>query len=158
MRRTKIICTLGPASINESVLTEMFAAGMNVGRLNFSHGTHEEHRETIKLFRTVRDKLKLPAAVLLDTKGPEIRLGYVKDGTVLRDGQLVGQYEIKDLPRVQLVSKMLGKELDDMSDIKSEGGTYDRKEGETPVFESKNLSSTEAVYPFDFYINKFTNS
>ncbi len=87
MRRTKIICTLGPASTNESVLTEMFAAGMNVGRLNFSHGTHEEHRKTIKLFRSVRDKLKVPAALLLDTKGPEIRLGNVKEGTVLRDGQ-----------------------------------------------------------------------
>ena len=87
MRRTKIVCTLGPASINEAVLTEMFKAGMNVGRLNFSHGTHEEHRESIKLFRKVRDKLKLPAAVLLDTKGPEIRLGKVKDNTVLRDGQ-----------------------------------------------------------------------
>lgn len=86
MRRTKIICTLGPASTNEAVLADMFRAGMNVGRLNFSHGTHEEHRETIKLFRLVRDKLKLPAAVLLDTKGPEIRLGQVKDGTVLRDG------------------------------------------------------------------------
>ncbi len=87
MRRTKIICTLGPASINEAVLTEMFAAGMNVGRLNFSHGTHEEHRKTIELFRKVRDRLKLPAAVLLDTKGPEIRLGNVTPGTVLRDGQ-----------------------------------------------------------------------
>ncbi|MBQ7827545.1 MAG: pyruvate kinase [Clostridia bacterium] len=87
MRRTKIICTLGPASTSEAVLTDMFNAGMNVGRLNFSHGTHEEHRETIKLFRRVRDKLKLPAAVLLDTKGPEIRLGQVKDGTTLRDNQ-----------------------------------------------------------------------
>jgi len=87
MRRTKIICTLGPASAKESVLSEMFSAGMNVGRLNFSHGTHEEHRETIKAFRKVRDKLKVPAAVLLDTKGPEIRLGNVKKGTVLKDGQ-----------------------------------------------------------------------
>lgn len=87
MRRTKIICTLGPASANEKALTEMFAAGMNVARLNFSHGTHEEHRETIAMFRRVRDKLKLPAAMLLDTKGPEIRLGKVKDGTCLRDGQ-----------------------------------------------------------------------
>lgn len=87
MRRTKIICTLGPASANEAVLREMFRAGMNVGRLNFSHGTHEEHRRTIALFRSVRDKMKVPAAVLLDTKGPEIRLGQVKDGTVLMDGQ-----------------------------------------------------------------------
>ncbi|MBE6707972.1 MAG: pyruvate kinase [Ruminococcaceae bacterium] len=87
MRRTKIICTLGPASSNETALAEMLSSGMNVARLNFSHGTHEEHRRTIELFRKVRDKLKLPAAVLLDTKGPEIRLGKVKDGTLLRDGQ-----------------------------------------------------------------------
>ena len=59
---------------------------MNVARLNFSHGTHEEHRKTIKLFRKVRDKLKLPAAVMLDTKGPEIRLGKIKAGSVLEDG------------------------------------------------------------------------
>ncbi len=87
MRRTKIICTLGPASTTEAALTEMLRAGMNVARLNFSHGTHEEHRKTIETFRSVRDKLKLPAAVLLDTKGPEIRLGKVKDGAVLHDGQ-----------------------------------------------------------------------
>ncbi len=88
MRRTKIICTLGPASRDEATLTEMFKAGMNVGRLNFSHGTHEAHRETIAAFRKVRDSLKIPAAVLLDTKGPEIRIGQVKDGTVLEDGQV----------------------------------------------------------------------
>lgn len=87
MRRTKIICTLGPASLNEKTLTEMFAAGMNVARLNFSHGTHEEHRKSIELFRKVRDRQKRPAAVMLDTKGPEIRLGNVVPGTVLRDGQ-----------------------------------------------------------------------
>lgn len=87
MRRTKIICTLGPASTNEKTLTEMLRAGMNVARLNFSHGTHEEHRKNIALFRAVRDRLKLPAAVMLDTKGPEIRLGNVKKDTVLKSGQ-----------------------------------------------------------------------
>jgi len=86
MRRTKIICTLGPASTNETTLKEMFRSGMNVGRLNFSHGTHEDHRKTIRLFRSVRDSLKLPAAVMLDTKGPEIRLGEVEFGTTLTEG------------------------------------------------------------------------
>lgn len=87
MRRTKIICTLGPASASETVLTEMFNAGMNVARLNFSHGTHDEHKKTIELFRSVRDRLKKPAALMLDTKGPEIRLGSVKPDTILNDGQ-----------------------------------------------------------------------
>lgn len=88
MRKTKIVCTLGPSSRDEETLQAMFDSGMNVGRLNFSHGTHEYHRETIELFRKVRDKNKIPAAVMLDTKGPEIRIKSFKDGNVfLEDGQ-----------------------------------------------------------------------
>lgn len=79
MRKTKIICTLGPASRNEKTLEEMLLRGMNVARLNFSHGTHEYHKESIEMFRRVRDKLKLPAAIMLDTKGPEIRIGLFKN-------------------------------------------------------------------------------
>ncbi len=74
MRKTKIVCTLGPATQSETAMEELLHAGMNVARLNFSHGTHDDHRETIETFRRVRDRLHLPAAVLLDTKGPEIRL------------------------------------------------------------------------------------
>ncbi len=89
MRKTKIICTLGPASRNEKTLEKMLLEGMNIARLNFSHGTHEYHRESIEMFRRVRDKLKLPAAIMLDTKGPEIRLGLFKDDMAveLADGQ-----------------------------------------------------------------------
>ena len=72
--------------------------------------------------------------------------------TVMRDGQLVGEYEIKDLPRVQLVSKMLGKELDDMSDIKGEQQAYEREEGAVPVLEAKGLVSDAGIKPFDFHI------
>ena len=74
MKKTKIICTLGPASRDEKILEQMLKNGMNVARLNFSHGTHEYHKETIEMFRKVRDKLNVPAAIMLDTKGPEIRL------------------------------------------------------------------------------------
>ena len=89
MRKTKIVCTLGPASSSEATLEKMLLAGMNVARLNFSHGDHEAHRKTINTFRAVRDRLGIPAAVLLDTKGPEIRLGtFEKDSVVLKDGQL----------------------------------------------------------------------
>ena len=70
MRKTKIICTIGPASENEEVLTQMCLAGMNVARLNFSHGTHPEHEKKIELVKRVRQKLGLPIAILLDTKAP----------------------------------------------------------------------------------------
>ena len=82
MRKTKIICTIGPASATEEVLTEMCHAGMNVARLNFSHGTHPEHQEKIDLVKRVREKLNLPIAIMLDTKGPEYRIGTFKNGKV----------------------------------------------------------------------------
>ncbi len=75
MRKTKIVCTVGPASNNEETLSRMCLAGMNVARLNFSHGTHEEHKRNIDLIKKVRENLNLPIAILLDTKGPEYRIG-----------------------------------------------------------------------------------
>ncbi len=87
MRKTKIICTIGPASTNEAVLTEMCRAGMNVARLNFSHGTHEEQKEKISLIKKVREKLNLPIPIMLDTKGPEYRIKTFRTGSVeIRDG------------------------------------------------------------------------
>ena len=89
MRKTKIICTIGPACENEKTLAEMCRAGMNVARLNFSHGTHEEHLEKIKLVKKVREKLDLPIAIMLDTKGPEYRIKTFKDGKIsLNDGDV----------------------------------------------------------------------
>lgn len=89
MRKTKIVCTLGPASNNEKTLTQMLKNGMNVARLNFSHGTHEYHKANIELFRKVRDELKVPAAIMLDTKGPEIRTGNFKNHSEeLRHGDM----------------------------------------------------------------------
>lgn len=82
MRKTKIICTIGPASENEEVLTQMCLAGMNVARLNFSHGTHEEHAQKIALIKQVRQKLGLPIAIMLDTKGPEYRVKTFASGKV----------------------------------------------------------------------------
>ena len=82
MRKTKIICTIGPASANEEVLTQMALAGMNVARMNFSHGTHEEQKEKMDLVKKVREKLNLPIAILLDTKGPEYRIKTFKDGKI----------------------------------------------------------------------------
>ena len=82
MRKTKIVCTLGPASNTEERMEALLRSGLNVARLNFSHGTHEQHGEMIDRFRRVRDRLKLPAAVMLDTKGPEIRIRLVQNNCV----------------------------------------------------------------------------
>ena len=82
MRKTKIICTIGPASESEDMLKQLILAGMNVARFNFSHGTHKEHEEKFKRLRKVRIEMNLPIASLLDTKGPEIRLRDFKDGKV----------------------------------------------------------------------------
>ena len=88
MRKTKIICTIGPASENEETLTQMCLAGMNVARLNFSHGTYPEHEKKIALVKKVRQKLGLPIAILLDTKGPEYRiLTFAADKVEIREGQ-----------------------------------------------------------------------
>ncbi len=82
MRKTKIICTIGPACDNEETLEKMCLAGMNVARLNFSHGTHEEQRAKMDLVKRVRDKLGLPIAILLDTKGPEYRIRTFENGKI----------------------------------------------------------------------------
>jgi len=80
MRKTKIICTLGPAVDDEKILKSMIEEGMDVARLNFSHGSHEEHLKRVNLFKKVRDEVGKPVALLLDTKGPEIRLGVFEGG------------------------------------------------------------------------------
>ncbi|HML47142.1 MAG TPA: pyruvate kinase [Clostridia bacterium] len=88
MKKTKIVCTLGPASSDEAVMEAMLKSGMNVARINFSHGTHEEHRIVIERFRAVRDRMGISAAVLLDTKGPEIRLRDFEGGSAeLKEGE-----------------------------------------------------------------------
>ena len=87
MKKTKIICTLGPASDSEEILSKMIDAGMNVARLNFSHGTHEEHAKKIALIKSVREKKKVPLPIILDTKGPEFRIKTFAKGKVnLKEG------------------------------------------------------------------------
>lgn len=89
MRKTKVICTIGPACEDINVLREMCKAGMNVARLNFSHGTHEEHQNKINLIKEVRKKLNIPLAIMLDTKGPEYRIKTFENGKItLRDGDI----------------------------------------------------------------------
>lgn len=82
MRKTKIVCTLGPATDKEGVLREMMLSGMNVARFNFSHGTHSEHKVRLDAVKALREELDLPVAAMLDTKGPEVRLRNFKNGSV----------------------------------------------------------------------------
>ena len=87
MKKTKIVCTLGPASETEEIISAMADAGMNVARINFSHGTHEEHAQKIAVIKKVRAEKNIPLPILLDTKGPEFRIKTFKDGKVfLKEG------------------------------------------------------------------------
>ncbi len=89
MRRTKILCTIGPASESPEIIRKMLLAGMNVARLNFSHGSHEEQRRRIRTLRSVAAQLDYPLGILLDTRGPEIRIGTFKTGSiVLKEGEI----------------------------------------------------------------------
>ncbi len=82
MKKTKIVCTLGPSTGSKEILSKMYDAGMNVCRLNFSHGTHEDHAKRIAMIKELREERKIPLPILLDTKGPEFRTGTYKDGSI----------------------------------------------------------------------------
>ncbi|MBO5287275.1 MAG: pyruvate kinase [Clostridia bacterium] len=141
MRKTKIVCTIGPACESEKVMTELCLAGMNVARLNFSHGTHEEHLEKINLIKSVREKLGLPIAIMLDTKGPEYRIKSFESGKItLNDGdtftfttnEIVGNQEM-----VSVNYKGLVHDLSIGDKISVNNGLV--------VFEVKELTDTDAI-------------
>ncbi len=141
MRKTKIICTIGPASENEATLTKMAQAGMNVARLNFSHGSHEEHQKKIDLIKKVREKLNLPIAIMLDTKGPEYRIGTFESGKVtIADGAnftFTTEEIVGDETKVSVNYKDLVKNLVIGDTILVNNGLV--------VFEVTELKDTEAV-------------
>ena len=115
MRKTKIICTIGPACENEETLTQMCEAGMNVARLNFSHGTFEDHQKKIDLVKKVREKLDLPIAIMLDTKGPEYRIKTFENKKIeLQDGDsftLTTEDIVGNQERVSVTYENLTNEL-----------------------------------------------
>lgn len=118
-RRTKIVCTLGPAVDNEEILEEVIKNGLNAGRFNFSHGNHEQHLERLNRFRKVCKKLGKNIPVILDTKGPEIRTGDIKGKITLKQGQ-----------EYTLTTRDLGKEGDDkICTVSHKGITKDLKVG-----------------------------
>lgn len=88
MRKTKIICTLGPACDDEEILKKMIQNGLDCARMNFSHGTHEEQKVRMDQVKKIRQEMNIPLPILLDTKGPEIRVRLFKDGKIsLHQGQ-----------------------------------------------------------------------
>ena len=138
MKKTKIVCTLGPASSSEEVMEKMLQSGMNVARLNFSHGTHEYHKNMIETFKRVRDRMKVSAGILLDTKGPEIRIGEMGGGSaeliqgkeyILTTEDVVGDdkrapISYKDLPsQVALGQRILMDDGKIIMDVKSTTST-----------------------------------
>ena len=114
-RKTKIVCTLGPATEDDAVLRELILSGMNVARLNFSHGTHETHLNNIRRIEAFRRELNLPIAIMLDTKGPEIRLETFENGKVqLKKGQtftLVTQSVVGNAERASITYPDLPRDI-----------------------------------------------
>lgn len=131
MRRTKIVCTIGPASEKKETLRELVRAGMNVARLNFSHGSHEEHLQRIQCIREVEREQGTRIAILLDTKGPEIRTGVLKQDQVeLRTGDkiILTTEEIEgDASRVSVSFKKLPEDVSPGSTILVDDGLISLK-------------------------------
>lgn len=141
MRKTKIVCTIGPASSSEEIIEEMCLAGMNVARLNFSHGTHENHLELINKIKKIRTKLDMPVAIMLDTKGPEYRIGTFKNGKeTLKDGAtftFTADDVEGDSERVSVSYKNLAKESSVGDRILVNNGLL--------VFEITEINGSDAV-------------
>ena len=146
MRKTKIVCTLGPATDDENVLRQLMLEGMSVARMNFSHGSHEEQKKRLDMVKKLREELELPVAALLDTKGPEIRIGDIEGGKVeLKKGQtfvlttedIVGNAEI-----VSITYKQLYKDVKPGDSILIDDGLIGMEvqkiEGEEIVCQVKN--------------------
>ena len=141
MRKTKVVCTIGPACENAETLKKMCEAGMNVARLNFSHGSHEEHKRKIDLIKAVREELKLPIAIMLDTKGPEYRLGTFAEHAVTVEEGAEFTFTTEDIVgdgnRVSVSYKDLMKNLEPGDKILVNNGLV--------IFEVKEVTDTEAL-------------
>ena len=139
MRKTKIICTIGPSSMDEEVLTRMCLEGMDVARLNFSHGTHAEQKEKMDMIKKVREKLHLPIAIMLDTKGPEYRIGTFAEKKVqIEDGAaftFTARDVVGDGTIVSVTHKSLARDLNVGDQILVNNGLV--------VFQVEALEDTE---------------
>ncbi len=141
MRKTKIVCTIGPSCTDENTLKEMCLAGMNVARLNFSHNTYEDHQKRIDLIKKVRSELDMPIAIMLDTKGPEYRIKTFEKGKItLKEGDTFSfttKEVIGNEKRVSVTYKNLIKDLNVGDKILLNNGLLS--------FTVKSLTDTDAV-------------
>ncbi len=164
MRKTKIVCTMGPATDNPEVLKNLMLAGMNVGRINFSHGNYKDQDERIKMFKKVRDELGLPIPLLLDTQGPEIRIGKFKeDKAVLVNGAtftLLNDDTLGDDTKVSITYKNLYNEIDVGRTILVNDGTIELKVKEIvgkdivcEVIQGGKLTNRKSINIPDFIVN-----
>lgn len=110
-KKTKIVCTLGPSSDTPELLDSMLQAGMNIARFNFSHGSHEEHQKRIEAVRAASQRTGIPVALMLDTKGPEIRLGLFENGSIEMEKGKEFILTARDIKGTEVISSMNYKEL-----------------------------------------------
>ena len=164
MRKTKIVCTLGPATDDEEILKELMLAGMNVARINFSHGNYQDQEERINMFKKVRNELRMPIPLLLDTQGPEIRIGKFADNQIFLDnGQeftLINNDELGDKTKVSITYKTLYKEIDVGRTILVNDGTIELKVKEIrdkdivcEVIQGGKLTNRKSINIPDFCVN-----
>ena len=164
MRKTKIVCTLGPATDNEEILKNLMLEGMNVARINFSHGNYQDQEERINMFKKVRDELKMPVPLLLDTQGPEIRIGkFENNEVILENGQefiLTNNDELGDKTKVSITYKNLCNEIDVGRIILVNDGTIELKVKEIinndiicEVLQGGKLTNRKSINIPDFIVN-----
>jgi len=130
-RKTKIICTIGPSSNTKDMIEKMHEKGMDIARLNFSHGTHEDHLKIINILKEINEKLEIPIGIMLDTKGPEIRIGKFKEPIILKDNEKITlttkDIEWCDDKYIQVSYQNISKILDKDSLIYIADGTVELK-------------------------------
>lgn len=164
MRKTKIVCTMGPATDNPEVLRNLMLAGMNVGRINFSHGNYKDQDDRVKLFKKVRDELGLPIPLLLDTQGPEIRIGKFETGEAFlengADFTLLNDDVLGDDTKVSITYKNLYNEIDVGRTILVNDGTIELKVKEIvgkdivcEVIQGGKLTNRKSINIPDFIVN-----
>lgn len=164
MRKTKIVCTMGPATDDPEVLKNLMLAGMNVGRINFSHGNYKDQDERIKTFIKIRDELNLPIPLLLDTQGPEIRIGKFKNNeAILVNGNtftLLNDDVLGDESKVSITYKNLYNEIDIGRTILVNDGTIELKVKEIvgkdivcEVIQGGKLTNRKSINIPDFIVN-----
>ena len=164
MRKTKIVCTLGPSTDSEEILRGLMLEGMNVARINFSHGNYKDQADRINRFKKIRDELKLPIPLLLDTQGPEIRIGKFANSEVyLKNGQiftLLNEDELGDETKVSITYKTLYQEIDIGRIILINDGTIELRVDEIKdkdivctVIQGGKLTNRKSINIPDFIVN-----